>query len=192
MQESAQYLYMDIHQLNGIFNKIKDHPPKGSPELEKYIKEFGWKNRHLTRTPEGGNRTNLNAAWFVSHCATIARREKYVKTMQKYMDVDIYGKCSRGPIKHTCGREKEKDCYDMMEKNYKFYLSFENSLCADYITEKYFNIFKYNVIPVSYSGVDFKSLAPPHSSISAMDFLDPKTLVKHLDRLNKEDNLYAE
>ena len=99
MQESAQYLYMDIHQLNGIFNwtmtyrrdsdfflpygrfhKIKDHPPKGSPELEKYIKEFGWKNRHLARTPEGGNRTNLNAAWFVSHCATIARREKYVKS----------------------------------------------------------------------------------------------------------------
>ena len=43
-------------------------------------KEFGWKNRHLARTPEGGNRTNLNAAWFVSHCATVARREKYVKS----------------------------------------------------------------------------------------------------------------
>ena len=117
---------------------------------------------------------------------------KNSSAMQKHMEVDIYGKCSRGPIRHQCGRENEEDCYKKMEENYKFYLSFENSLCADYITEKYFNIFKYNVIPISYSGVDFKSLAPPHSSISAMDFLDPKALVKHLDRLNREDNLYAE
>ena len=96
MQESAQYLYMDIHQLNGIFNwtmtyrqdsdfflpygrfhKIKEHPE--GEELEKYIKEFGWKNRHLAKGPSEGNRTKLHAAWFVSHCATVARREKYVK-----------------------------------------------------------------------------------------------------------------
>ena len=56
--ESAQYLYMDIHKLNGIFNwtmtyrqdsdfylpygrfhKIKNHPE--GEELKKYIKEFG-------------------------------------------------------------------------------------------------------------------------------------------------------
>jgi len=144
MQESAQYLYMDIHQLNGIFNwtmtyrqdsdfflpygrfhKIKEHPE--GEALEKYIKEFGWKNRHLAKGPSEGNRTKLHAAWFVSHCATVSRREKYVKAMQKHMEVDIYGKCSRGPIRHQCGREKEEDCYKKMEENYKFYLSFENS-----------------------------------------------------------------
>ena len=107
------------------------------------------------------------------------------------MDIDIYGKCSRGPIKHKCGRENEQDCYKMMEKNYKFYLSFENSLCEDYITEKYFNIFNYNVIPISYSGVNFSAMAPPHSSINALEY-DPKMLSRYLERLNKEDNLYAE
>ena len=112
--------------------------------------------------------------------------------MQRHMDVDVYGKCSRGPVKHKCEREKEQDCYKMMERNYKFYLSFENSICLDYITEKYFNIFNYNVIPISYSGADLDSIAPPHSSISVMDFQNPKMLVKYLDRLNKEDNLFAE
>ena len=32
---------------------------------------------------------------------------------------------------------------------YKFYLSFENSLCDDYITEKFFNILKHNTVPVA-------------------------------------------
>ena len=59
----------------------------------RYIKEFGLKNKHLARS--AGNRTKLQAAWFVSHCATQARREKYAKSMDKYMDVHIYGDCSR-------------------------------------------------------------------------------------------------
>lgn len=96
MQESAQYLYMDIHKLDGFFNwtmtyrrdsdfylpygrfhKIKTHPE--GKELEKYIKDFGWRNRYLATNK--GNRTILHAAWFVSHCATVARREKFVKSM---------------------------------------------------------------------------------------------------------------
>jgi len=32
-------------------------------------------------------------AWFVSHCETSSRREKYVEELRKYVDVDIYGKC---------------------------------------------------------------------------------------------------
>ena len=80
----------------------------------------------------------------------------------------------------------------MISKNYKFYLSFENSLCDDYVTEKYFNIFKHDVIPISYSGGNFTAISPPHSSISVLDYLNHKKLVRHLERLNNEDNLFAE
>lgn len=209
--ESAQYLYMDIHQLDGIFNwtmtyrrdsdfylpygrfhQVRDHPPAGSPELDRYIKEFGRKNKHLARSATG-NRTNLQAAWFVSHCATQARREKYAKSMEKYMDIHIYGDCSRGPNKHSCPRTRESDCYAMMEKNYKFYLSFENSICDDYVTEKYFNILGMDVIPLSFSGGNFTAMgAPPHSAINVLDFKSPKHLVSHLEKLHRHDELYAE
>ena len=56
--------------------------------------------------------------------------------MKKLVDVDIYGKC--GKLK--CSRTNETECYLQVEQNYKFYLSFENSVCEDYVTEKFFNV----------------------------------------------------
>ena len=53
----------------------------------------------------------------------------------------------------------------MLESNYKFYISFENSLCSDYVTEKFFNILKYNIIPITLNGVDMSEIAPPNSYI---------------------------
>ena len=44
-------------------------------------------------------------------------------------------------------RSQEDACYQMLNNTYKFYLALENSVCQDYVTEKFFNILKYNVIP---------------------------------------------
>ena len=79
----------------------------------------------------------------------------------------------------------------MLEKQYKFYLSFENSLCSDYVTEKFFNILKYDVIPVTFNGADMSQIAPPHSYINTMDFKTPKELAKHLKHIAEDDALYA-
>lgn len=52
--------------------------------------------------------------------------------MQYYIDVDIYGKCGNLTCSH------ENDCFDDLAEDYKFYLAFENALCPDYVTEKFF------------------------------------------------------
>ena len=71
--------------------------------------------------------------WMVSHCNTNSKREDYVRQLQKHIQVDIYGGC--GNLSH-CPRDKhwisEPQCYDMISRKYKFYLSFENSFCKDY------------------------------------------------------------
>lgn len=123
-------------------------------------------------------------AWFVSNCNSESKREVYVKELQKYIDVDVYGKC--GPL--MCNNS----CYEMMAQNYKFYLSFENSvsfennfyrkiknfiffllvqqLCKDYVTEKLFKIIGYHVIPVSKTLI-IRNVKKSKIFISSSEFL---------------------
>ena len=122
-------------------------------------------------------------AWFVSHCPTGGVRERYVKMLQKYIPVDIYGRC--GNLK--CPTNASKACYAMLDKRYKFYLSFENSICTDYATEKVFNVLRNTyTVPVVYGGRNYSHLTPPNSIINVKDFKSPKALAEHLLRLSND------
>ncbi|XP_069171367.1 alpha-(1,3)-fucosyltransferase C isoform X2 [Procambarus clarkii] len=125
-------------------------------------------------------------AWFVSNCNNTSGRERLAKTLQQYLPIDIYGKCGT----KKCGTSRTWHCYEMLNSDYKFYLSFENSLCKDYITEKLYNIFDLNVIPVVYGGADYMHLLPPHSYIDVLDFPDMKTLAQLLIHLDSNDDAY--
>ncbi len=79
-------------------------------------------------------KTKTNSvAWFVTNCGSKNGRLKYVLELQRYIGVDIYGLC--GTL--HCGRESDNLCLEILRRKYKFYLSFENSNCKDYITEKF-------------------------------------------------------
>ena len=52
--------------------------------------------------------------------------------------MDIFGQC---------GDRSQVDFGELPSK-YKFYLSFENSVCEDYVTEKFFRALRDRVLPV--------------------------------------------
>lgn len=154
------------------------------------IRPYGFfEKRHTHYQPptalEIQNRTK-KIAWFVSNCNTHSSRERIVRTLNKYIPVEIYGSCGN----YTCPRNMTQKCYQMLEKEYKFYLSFENSLCEDYITEKLYNVLKLNIVPIVYGGANYKKLAPPHSLINIHDFKSIKSLAKYIKYLSSNTHEY--
>ena len=128
-------------------------------------------------------------AWVVSHCHTHSKRERYVKELQKHISVDVFGSC--GPLE--CGKRgsHKPTCFDTLNTTYKFYLSFENSICHDYATEKIYNILRIGgIIPIVLGGANYTKLLPPKSYIDITDFSSPKHLADHLLTLDKNNALY--
>lgn len=81
----------------------------------------------------------------MSNCSARNNRLQFAHELGKYIDVDIYGAC--GAFK--CSRTNADKCFDILDRDYKFYLAFENSNCRDYITEKFFvNGLSRNTLPI--------------------------------------------
>jgi alpha-1,3-fucosyltransferase len=79
-------------------------------------------------------------------------REKFIREMQKYMQLDWFGHCVKRPCPDKFADGRKGDCKKVIATEYKFFLAFENSICKDYVSEKLFSILEYNIIPVVYNG----------------------------------------
>ena len=134
------------------------------------------------------SRKSKDIAWFVSNCQTESRRENLVQKLEQLMSVDVYGRCGN----HRCPKSSsgQDECYQMLSRDYKFYLSLENSLCDDYVTEKLFNVLRYDVIPVVYGGANYSKILPPNSYIDVQDFTTIQTLVNYLKKVGNDERLY--
>lgn len=99
---------------------------------------------------------------------------------------------------HTCDKSNETGCAQLLNKNYKFYLAFENSNCRQYLTEKLFknaygnNDANHLVVPIVMGAPkeDYELLAPPKSFIHVEDFNSPEELAAYLRLLDQDDFLY--
>lgn len=131
------------------------------------------------------------AVYVNSHCQTTERvRENYIRAMNRFVKVDVYGECGGIFGRIMCPRYTEK-CTQLLRR-YKFYLAFENSLCEDYVTEKYWDSMPLGAIPVVFGGKTFKDLAIARSYIDVSKFSDAESLVKYLEYLDRNDTAYNE
>ena len=124
----------------------------------------------------------------VSNCKTISKREYYVDELKKYIDVDIVGRCGE---EMNCTRQDRSICDENLIKEYYFYLSFENSFCEDYITEKTWNRLKLGIIPIVLGSGDYEKDLPPRSYIDVKDFSSPKKLAEYLKIVKSSEKLYS-
>ncbi|KAI8787211.1 glycoprotein 3-alpha-L-fucosyltransferase A isoform X1 [Biomphalaria glabrata] len=125
-------------------------------------------------------------AWMVSSCGAHSRRQDYVKELQKYIPVDIYGKC--GPFK--CSRDKDKNCLQEITLKYKFYLGFENNFCKDYITEKLYKYLDSDMIVIARGYNTYSRILPSEIFLNTANFKSPKELADRILYLNSHDEEY--
>lgn len=191
MIESALYTFEDVNVFNGVFNWTFTYRMDSD-----FPRPYGKVERTPIKSSDAAALRGINyaegktkmAVWFVSNCNTVSEREILVRTLQRWVKVDVYGSCGE----YNCPKESQDRCYQMMERNYKFYLSFENSLCYDYVTEKLFSVLKKNIVPVVY-GLGYGHLnLPPHSYIDVLDFKSVQDLADHLLYLDQNDTAYNE
>jgi glycoprotein 3-alpha-L-fucosyltransferase/alpha-1,3-fucosyltransferase len=132
-----------------------------------------------------------NVAWAVSNCHTPSKREIYVRKLQQYIDVDIYGKCG----KLNCGKRSAgiTECHKKFAEEYKFYLAAENSLCKDFTTEKLYNFFFYDLamVPIVYGAQNVHEYIPKGTYINIMDYSSPSELAMDLRRIGSDEALYS-
>ena len=80
-----------------------------------------------------------------------------------------------------------------MEREYKFAIAFENSLCVDYVTEKLYRQAALNIVPIVLDvHGNYARFAPRHSYINALDFPSVQHLAEYLKLLDGNDTLYNE
>ncbi|XP_058446761.1 glycoprotein 3-alpha-L-fucosyltransferase A [Malaya genurostris] len=128
-------------------------------------------------------------AWFVSNCGARNGRLQYAHELQKHIQVDIYGACGT----YKCSRSTAEKCFEILDRDYKFYLAFENSNCRDYITEKFFvNALNRNILPIVMGArpEDYEASSPQKSYIHVDEFASPRELAEYLNILDRNEELY--
>ncbi|XP_025078922.1 alpha-(1,3)-fucosyltransferase C-like isoform X2 [Pomacea canaliculata] len=128
------------------------------------------------------------AAWFVSNCHDQAQRLRYVERLKEVLPVDVYGRC--GTLNCTTWA---RECETMLTK-YFFYLSFENSFCQDYVTEKFSRAFLKDVyvVPVVRGDLNYSHHFPQGIFINADDFSSPEELGMYLKKLMNDEDAYID
>ena len=165
------------------------------------------KNQHLFETTmrkEFNSREN-NSVWFISNCNAKFRIEFAVKLGMDF-PITMYGKC-RNEIESKLNQanktnkikfnenkcERNSNCEIDENKFKKFFLSFENSNCSSYITEKFWRSLSYGIIPIVIqpAKIFYEKVAPKDSFIHAEDFdFDTLKLATYLNEVSKNFKLF--
>lgn len=130
-----------------------------------------------------------------SHCNVPSDRDRYVRELMKHVQVDSYGACLHNkelpphlsdPVESMFSPE----FYEVVSK-YKFHLAFENAICEDYITEKFFRPFHLGSVPIHMGSSSASDWAPNNRSmINANDFASAKDLAEFIKLLDRDDTEY--
>jgi hypothetical protein len=150
---------------NGIFNLTATYRfDSNFTSFYQTFSQFYWsESNDFNDTVDYLNDKTGFAAAVISNCVGSSNRLKLIDNLKKHISIEVFGACGT-PCKNTYRYDSSNEskidyCKETLFRNYKFYFAFENSLCKDYVTEKFFStLITYPIIPVvlgmnSYSNI---------------------------------------
>lgn len=125
-----------------------------------------------------------NVSLTSSNCYNDARRYRLAAEINQNIKVDMFGKCNyKVCIFNTPECDKKLNLY-------KFHLALENSYCRDYFSEKFWETFEKDVVPIVAWKHSPGNLVHPHSYINIFDFPDINSFSLYLIKVLQSDELY--
>lgn len=125
---------------------------------------------------------------------------KLLESLNRHIRVDIYGRCAshrrgRGRGRREClgqARTKQRDeCLRYIANAYKFYLVIEPRVCRGYVSDKFFEILPYPIVPVVIRTFGHEAYVPASAFVDASRFAaDLAALAAHLLQLAANSSAY--
>ena len=165
---------------------------------------------HVVRAG-GANKSGdaLAVAWISQTCG---RHDDYLLKLTRALKMDSMGAChrSRDELAHPGLQAEDRDGIwwgkgrpppiggtgvrkMLMASHYKFFVSLENTIMDDYVTEKFYEGFMADTLMVYLGAPNAERYAPaPHSFVNAHDFEGPEALAAHLVALAADAARYDE
>jgi len=144
----------------------------------------------LLRSPPAEKTEAAPLAYFQSSHLDASGRVGYVRALMKHIRVDSYGKI----LNTRRLPEPDRGIKSKLQTiaRYKFTLAFENSIAADYVTEKFFQPLIAGSVPVYLGAPNIAEFAPGKDCfINVADFDGPADLANHLQRLAADEREYG-
>ncbi|XP_018541133.1 4-galactosyl-N-acetylglucosaminide 3-alpha-L-fucosyltransferase 9 [Lates calcarifer] len=127
---------------------------------------------------------NKLVCWVVSNWKTQYKRVQYYNELKNHINIQAFG--------NAFGQHLSDQDYTDIVSSCKFYLSFENSVYKDYITEKLYSPMKLGSVPIVLGPPrqNYEDHIPPDSFIHVSDFSTPKELAERLFYLDQNHTEY--
>ncbi|XP_049273418.1 alpha-(1,3)-fucosyltransferase C-like [Rhipicephalus sanguineus] len=156
METPKSIEYVDLNPVRDIFNwtmtyrsdsdvyvpygRTVDHGTK--PAATKRDMKALWKTKSRT------------AVWLISDCLSYSGRKTSVENSSSTWTSTFMVNAVRA----TFRRPELTPPMKHFERNYHFILTFEDSICAEYVTEKLFTALKYDIVPVVFGGANYSRI----------------------------------
>lgn len=115
-------------------------------------------------------------------------REEYLEELMKYTAIDSYGR-----ILKNCVMEEDKgwESKIALYSRYKFVIAFENSIQADYVTEKLYDPLLAGSVPIYLGAPNVDEYLPGQDCIIRADqFESPKALARYIEQCYSDRHEY--